>query len=114
MNHNPDDELLSAYLDGELTADERAKVDATWRLEGLGVLAWALGRFELPPYDQLVVPKDLIHSLGFPDVEPARELVASPSLRPPAELEALRKQTLGLHWRLRNYTLRPQAMGRTA
>jgi hypothetical protein len=27
MNHFPDDELLSAYLDGELTTDERATVD---------------------------------------------------------------------------------------
>src|SRR5207253_2694376 len=34
----------------------------------------------------------------------------SPSLRSPDELDACRKQMLGLHWRLRNYTLRPQAM----
>ena len=27
MNHFPDDELLSAYLDGEVTVDERATVD---------------------------------------------------------------------------------------
>lgn len=92
------------------TLDERAKIDATWRLEGLVVLAWALGRFELPPYDQLVNPQALIRSLGFSKEEPARELLANPSLRAPDELEAFRKQMLGLHWRLRDYTLRPQAM----
>lgn len=90
--------------------DERAQTDATWRLEGLAVLAWALGRFELPPYDELVAPQALIRSLGFPDPEAARTLLARPSLRPPAELEVLRKQLLGLHWRLRDFRLRPQAM----
>jgi hypothetical protein len=92
------------------TLDERAKINATWRLEGLGVLAWALGRFELPPYDQLVNPQVLIGSFGFPKEEPARQLLAKPSLRSSEELEAFCKQMLGLHWRLRDYTLRPQAM----
>lgn len=92
------------------TLDQRAQIDATWRLEGLAVLAWALGRFKLPAYDQLVNPQALIHSLGFPDAEAARQLLAAPSLQPPAEQEALRKQLLGLHWRLRDFTLRPQAM----
>ncbi len=90
--------------------DQRAQIDATWRLEGLAVLAWALGRFELPAYDQLVHPQALIRSLGFLDAEASRQLLADPSLRAPAELEALRKQLLGLHWRLRDFTLRPQAM----
>ena len=90
--------------------DERAQIEATWRLEGLSVLAWALGPFELPAYDQHVHPQALIRSLGFPDAEASRQLLAALSLRPPAEVEALRKQLLGLHWRLRDYTLRPQAM----
>jgi hypothetical protein len=90
--------------------DRRAQIDATWRLEGLAVLAWALGRFELPAYDQLVHPQALVRSLGFPDADASRRLLAHPSLRPPAELEALSKQLLALHWRLRDYTLRPQAM----
>jgi hypothetical protein len=92
--------------------DQRAQINTTWRLEGLAVLAWALGRFDLPVYDELVAPQALalIRSLGFPDVETARALVARPLLRPPAELEALRKQMLGLHWRLRDFTVRPQAL----
>src|SRR4029077_8937359 len=33
--------------------DQQATVDAVWRLEGLGVLAWALNQFEVPAYDAL-------------------------------------------------------------
>jgi hypothetical protein len=29
--------------------ESQQQIDSTWRLEGLVVLAWALGRFELPP-----------------------------------------------------------------
>ncbi len=73
-------------------------------------MAWALRRHELPEYDQLVTPEALISSLGFADVEMASTLLDHPTLHSPIELEALRKQLLGLHWRLRDYTLRPQAM----
>src|SRR5262249_12544785 len=34
--------------------ERQVQLDATWRLEGLVVLAWALGRFEIPPHDQVV------------------------------------------------------------
>ena len=90
--------------------DQQAVINATWRLEGLAVLAWALRRFEFPRYDQLVDPDRLLHSLGFLDEDAARSLLEAPELRSSAELDALRKQLLGLHWRLRNFTLRPQAM----
>lgn len=92
------------------TLDQRAQIDSTWRLEGLVVLAWALGQFEMPEYDQLVRPQEVVGSLGFLDAAASRQLLAAPSLRPPDELEALRKHLLGLHWRLRDYTLRPRAM----
>ena len=90
--------------------DQQAAVNATWRLEGLAVLAWALKRFELPSYDQLADPGRLLHSLGFLDEEAARAVQANPELRSTEELDAQGKQILGLHWRLRDFTLRPQAM----
>jgi len=90
--------------------DQQAALNATWRLEGLGVLAWALKRFELPPYDQLVDPGPLLHSLGFLNEETARSLLQAPELRTSEELDEMGKQLLGLHWRLRDFTLRPQAM----
>ncbi|HEX7375600.1 MAG TPA: DUF4272 domain-containing protein [Pirellulales bacterium] len=92
------------------TLDERAQINATWRLEGLVVLAWALRRFDMPPYDELVNPQELIRSLGFPDAAEARELLQAPTLRASDEVEVMRKQLLGLHWRVRNFGLRPRAM----
>lgn len=90
--------------------DERALVDSTWRLEGLVVLAWALDRFEIPAADELVAPDELLRSVGFLDVDAARDLLAQPSLRTGDERERMHRILLGLHWRLRNYSLRPQAM----
>ncbi|HEX5443354.1 MAG TPA: DUF4272 domain-containing protein, partial [Pirellulales bacterium] len=92
------------------TLDERAQIEATWRLEGLVVLAWALNRFDMPSHDALVNPQDLIRSLGFNDAVLARELLEASVLRTADELEVMRKQLLGLHWRLRNFGLRPEAM----
>lgn len=90
------------------TLDLQRNLDAVWRLEGLAVLAWALGRYELPPYDELVVPMDLLKAVGFRDEAPAKSLLAHPTLRPPEELEKFRKQCLGVHWRLREFSVRPK------
>lgn len=92
------------------TLDPQATINATWRLEGLGVLSWALGRFKLPEYDQLVDAEVLLSSVGFLDEPAARALLESPVLRPTAELQDLGTQILALHWRLRDFTLRPQAL----
>lgn len=67
---------------------QQATVDAGWRLEGLGVLAWALGQFELPAYDQLVDPGILLPAVGFLDLNQATTLLASPTLRSPEELSS--------------------------
>jgi hypothetical protein len=90
--------------------DRQQQIDATWRLEGLAVLAWALGRYELPQHDVLVVPRDLIGALDFLDDDASRNLLLTPALRPIKELEWQNRRLLGIHWRLRDYTLRPQAM----
>lgn len=90
--------------------DERRQINSTWRLEGLGVLAWALGRFELPPHDQLVSVDPLWRSLGLFDAGAAKALLAKPTLRPRAEMGALRGRLFALHWRLRNYSLNPAVM----
>lgn len=90
--------------------DQRATIDSTWRLEGLGVLAWALGRFEVPAPDVLVDPQELLSAMCFLDLELARELLANPELRSPEDLTERGKQFLGVHWRLRDFTLRPEPM----
>ncbi len=92
------------------TLDERAFIDSMWRVEGLGVLAWALGLYELPPYDELVVPPDLYQSVGLFDNERAVQLLNSPSLRSEDEIVDMNEHLLGFHWRVRNFSLSPVAM----
>lgn len=89
---------------------QRDIINATWRLEGLGVLAWALGRFELRPHDQLADPVQLLPSLGILNAQRARELIASPALRPIEELQALSERLFAIHWRLREWHLKHRPM----
>jgi hypothetical protein len=93
---------------GEL--DQGQQIYATWRLEGLTVLAWALGRFDIPPHDQLVSLNPLWRSCGLLDVEAARALLAKPTLRPVEEITTVRNRLFALHWRLRNFFVKPGAM----
>jgi hypothetical protein len=90
--------------------DERDQVNSTWRLEGLVVLAWALRRFEMPPHDQLVELNPLWKSLGFLDAKAAKSLLAKPTLRPRQEISTLRNRLFALHWRLRNFHIKPEVM----
>src|SRR5262249_50940642 len=90
--------------------DRQMQVDSTWRLEGLAVLAWALGRFELPPHDELVSLNPLWQSLGLFDVDTARALLANPALRPREEIGVLRDQLFALHWRLRDFHVNLRVM----
>jgi hypothetical protein len=92
------------------TLDQQATINSTWRLEGLGVLAWALGRFDLPPYDELVNPGELLRSLSFLDSSLAPSLIATAALRDDEALESFNRQMLAFHWRIRDFTLRPQPM----
>lgn len=92
----------------QLTQQEA--MNATWRIEGLGVLAWALNRHDLLPIDELVEPGKLLPAVGLLNAERSEALLAEPPLRPLAELEALRRRLLAVHWRLRNFRLKPERM----
>lgn len=87
----------------------REQVDASWLCEGLAVLAWALGRNELPEPDAHVDPRQVAGSLGF--LEPsAGALLALPTLRPDEELAlALARCTL-IRERLAAFAQRPEAL----
>jgi len=101
----------SLFFDSPLGGmDERSFVNSMWRSEGLGVLAWALGLCELPPHDELVDMHQLWNAVGLLESYKARGLLASPALRPREEIDALRGRLFGLHWRLRDFTLRPRRM----
>jgi len=84
--------------------NERERIDGSWRGEGLAVLAWALGRFDLPPYDVQVDPYVVARAIGFR--EPATNTVlADPRLRTAEEISLLADELFSLHWRLREYSL---------
>lgn len=88
--------------------EEQAVVNSIWRLEGLAVLAWALKRCPLPPYDELAQNQKINRSLEFLEWPAAEAVVSGASLRSPAELEAMHKTLLACHWRLRNFRLNGQ------
>jgi hypothetical protein len=90
--------------------EEQDALNASWRFEGLGVLAWALGRFEIPPLDQLVQADVLWPAVGLFDTATASRLLESPELRPREEIGELCGRMFALHWRLVDYRVRPQMM----
>jgi hypothetical protein len=90
--------------------DSRPQINSVWRLEGLVVLAWALGRFEIPPHDQLVDASALWRSFGMLDAKVGLALLANPALRPGEEIAALRNRLFAVHWRLRNFKIKPAVM----
>jgi hypothetical protein len=89
---------------------QQRQIDSAWRFEGLAVLAWALGRFEIPPHDQLIEFNSLWRSLGLLDRTMAGALLANPTLRSREEIGTLRNRLFALHWRLRNFHIRPNVM----
>lgn len=84
--------------------NDRQRIDASWRVEGLAVLGWALGRYELPPYDLPANGPDVAVALGFRK-EKEDTVLSAPTLRDGDELRSLADQLFALHWRLRQYSL---------
>lgn len=86
--------------------EQQETINAVWRFEGVAILAWALGLCTLPPYDQLVSLDDLNDVFAF--LKPAETVHAleKSQLKTIRELEATKLYILGLHWRLREFTLR--------
>jgi hypothetical protein len=84
--------------------DHQTAVNCMWRLEGLGVLLWALKRYDLPRYETLVNIDDVWTAAGFlRDPAAPGGILVKPRLRPASELETFRTQMLGYHWRLRDF-----------
>jgi len=99
-------------------ADERLAIDAQWREEGLAVLAWALNRFELPPYDQPVKEATAGASIGFSeerlaalDTSMAEKSIAEAQLRSANEIDRYAVHATLVNWRLRSYSLSEDPTG---
>lgn len=88
---------------------EADAVDASWRAEGIYVLAWALGLHPLLAHDRLVDPNDAAWPLGFLD-DAVLASAGQAGLRDEFEIDTFLARQLAVHWRLREYSLRPGAM----
>jgi len=86
-------------------AEQQTVVNGAWRSEGLATLAWALGRYELPPYDRRADLLEAANGLGFLDENAAVELLHSAAVRPSSEIDGLVTHTTIVNWRLRQFTL---------
>lgn len=102
-----DDELESAerqMLHAEIGAlDERTVVHSTWRYEGAAVLAWALGRLDLPPVYEPV--SDRAVGGVFFDMSYDSD---SFTLRDSETIESFEELMYNLHWRVRDFSIRPR------
>lgn len=87
-------------------ADEKATINASWRGEGLAVLAWALRCFELPAYDVSVFPPDPVQErIGFMNAATATALLDGATLRGSEEISRFASHMTIVNWRLRQFGL---------
>lgn len=83
-------------------------VNASWRSEGLAVLAWALGQTDFPAHDAQARAAQLAMPMGF--LEPSPLILRQPKLRSPDALSACASRMFAIHWRLRQYSLDQRPM----
>src|SRR5579871_5870759 len=96
----PDEEkILRAPLG---TLEKEDVVRATWYVEGLAILAWALNRLEFPCHDTKVDPYDVADSVWFLN-EGAEEVIRTARLRDQTELEACDALLYAIHVRVRDF-----------
>ncbi len=116
QEHGPDEgaeepgpELLRWLEAPRGTLTQRQVVEGSWRTEGLAVLAWALGLAELPPHDESAEAAALMEKVGLL-AEGTPGVLGAPTLRPVEELNRMERRLFVLHWRLRDFGLKPRAM----
>lgn len=110
------DWLIQLGLEPELSAWERRilttpfgsleakdQINAGWLSEGLTILAWALGKTDLPPFDSQCDAPEIANQLGFLE---AREHTAlfEPSLLSTEKISDYNEFIYNLHWRVRDYS----------
>jgi hypothetical protein len=95
----PRERDMLAVQPGELA--EPDAVAALWRVEGLEVLGWAMGRSPFPRYDKPSNIDDVWKALGFLDTPNVQKLLKTPMLRSHDELDSFYRQMRGYHWRMR-------------
>ena len=97
-----DESELAFMQTGALELSMRQRIDASWVIESIGCLCWALGYLkQLPPYDQQA-GKEVI---AFPKGERAASLLARAQLRERDEIDRQRDWAELWHWRCRTHML---------
>jgi hypothetical protein len=76
----------------------RERVALSWAVEGVAVMAWALGKAPLPPFDTRCEGAPVGSALGLFQHDP--EVLRDATLRDPAEIEARALTYEVLSWRL--------------
>jgi hypothetical protein len=99
-------------LDAVPTAiDDAVLAEATWRLEGAVVLAWALHLVDrLPPFDESTDPMALSSILRFPEGAATREVLKVATRRHQALIDAEAERHRSIRWRLHDFAAHPQAL----
>lgn len=85
------------------TLDPHTIAETLLRFESLAMLAWALGLFEMPAYDQSVDPGAVLPAVSFLNLDAARALIEKAELRPIEEINGMGLYVLALHWRLNEF-----------
>jgi hypothetical protein len=99
-------ELITQSL-GKL--DRKNAINATWKSEGLVVLAWALSFCELPSFSEQCDPPAVANGIGL--LAPIHETcLRAPVLRERDDIKAWTDRYLTLHWRLRLLESNPGQM----
>jgi hypothetical protein len=103
------DEELSAWERRVLEStfgklSDRDRINASWLSEAVVVLAWSLGKFELPGFAEQCDPSGAANSLGF--LQPTVSTVLKePELRSSDDLHEYNEFIYNLHWRVRDFSL---------
>jgi hypothetical protein len=93
--------------------DKQTRINGAWLSEGLVVLAWALGRHELPSHDTCVDPKEVTNALEF--LQPtAATLLSRVSLRSEDEIQCGADRAFAVHWRLVEFSVSHKHMNFTS
>jgi len=103
------DESLTEWERQILTAPfgslkDRDIIDGSWLSEAVNVLAWALGKRDLPAFDEQCDPAEAADSLGF--LQPTEQTCLNkPGLLRSDELDSYNEFIYNLHWRIRDFSL---------
>lgn len=83
---------------------DQDRVDASWLSEAAVVLAWSLGRYSLPAFDEQCDPAGAANSLGFLG-DRNNTVLSRPNLRTDSQLREFNEFVYNVHWRLRDHSI---------